>query len=173
MIGLYAQNENTQNQLVDQLSDLSVEAYHSDGTYSALIWLSNRKAPSYIPILSINNSELPWTRNQWRSFIQKHLLQTSRYETASFIFDASKRLLVDLSTHESISLTEKETSFLAFLVQSRTHQATKEEVLESVWQYSSEAETHTVESHWYALKQKIGPHVNQLIYVKNGTFYLL
>lgn len=173
MIGLYAQNKNTLNQLIDILEDLSVEVYQPNCTYSALIWLSDQPAPGHIPLLTPGATELPWTRAQWRLFVQKYLIEHSRYENTTFVFDASQRLLTDLTTNTSVSLTEKETAFLAFLVQTKEHQATKEEILKHVWQYSPEAETHTVESHLYALKQKIGANADKLIRVQDGTFYLM
>ena len=173
MIGLYAQNKNTLNQLIALLEDLSVEAYQPNGTYSALIWLSDQPISSHIPLLTPTQIELPWTYTQWRLFVQKYLIEHSCYENATFIFDASQRLLTDLTTNTTIPLTEKETAFLAFLVQTKEHQATKEEILKHVWQYSPDAETHTIESHLYALKQKIGTNADKLIRVQDGIFYLM
>jgi len=173
MIGLYTQNKNTLNQLIDVLEDLSVEVYQPNHAYSALIWLSDQPAPNQIPLLTPSATELPWSRAQWRLFVQKYLIEHSRYENATFVFDASQRLLTDLTTNTAFSLTEKETDFLAFLVQTKEHQATKEEILKHVWQYSPEAETHTIESHLYALKQKIGANADKLIRVQDGTFYLM
>ena len=108
-----------------------------------------------------------------KSFVQKHLIETSRYENSSFVFDPTQRLLTNLMTQAAISLTEKETAFLAFLVCAKDHKATKEEILENVWQYSPEAETHTIESHLYGLKQKLGTHADKLIRVQDGVFYLI
>ena len=171
MIGLYTQNKNSLSQLVSLLSDLSVEAYLPNKNYTALIWLSDQKPPRNTPLLV--PTELPWTQNEWRLFIQKHLIQTSRYTNSFFTFDASQRLLTNLMENSSIILTEKETAFLAFLVQAEGHKATKEEILKHVWQYNPETETHTIESHLYALKQKLEPNANKLIRVQDGTFYLL
>ena len=173
MIGFYTQNKNTCDQFIAILSDLSVIAYQPNNQYQALIWLSDKAPPKDTPVLNIPFNELPWTRTQWRLFVQKYLIETSRYENSSFIFDPSQRLLTDLISNKSVALTEKETAFLAFLVQAKNHTATRDEILEHVWQYSPEAETHTVESHLYALKQKIGTHADKLINAQEGIFRLI
>jgi len=173
MIGLYTQNKNTSRQLAALLSDLSVELYQPEKSYEALIWLAKNEPNCKVPLLIPNPDDLPWTFTQWRLFVQKYLIEHSRYENSSFIFDAFQRLLTDLTTNTTISLTEKETDFLAFLVQANGHQATKEEILKHVWQYSPDAETHTIESHLYALKQKIGTNADKLIRVQDGIFYLM
>mgnify|MGYP000405546777 CR=1 FL=1 len=56
-------------------------------------------------------------------------------------------------TIDDISLTEKETEVIQHLL--LVQKATKEELLEKIWGYSSTASTNTVETHIYRLKQKI------------------
>lgn len=171
MIGLYAQNENTQKQLALLLKSLGVETYVPDNSYTSLIWLSNTPAPKGNSILPTD--ALPLTLSEWRHLIQQYSTQSVQYKNSFFLFEASRRLLTHLPTQNTISLTEKESDFLAFLTTTTNHQATKEELLQHVWQYSPEAETHTLESHLYALRQKIGQDADHLVCIRDGIFCLV
>ena len=53
-----------------------------------------------------------------------------------------------------IILTEKEIQLLELLLNKRKP-ISKDNILSSVWNYSSEADTHTVETHIYRLRKKI------------------
>ena len=51
-------------------------------------------------------------------------------------------------------MTEKEIHLIELLLKN-TNPITKEVILSSVWNYSSNADTHTVETHIYRLRKKI------------------
>ena len=60
-----------------------------------------------------------------------------------------------LSKNENeIILTEKEIQLLELFLDSKKP-ISKDEILSSVWNYSSDADTHTVETHIYRLRKKI------------------
>jgi len=52
------------------------------------------------------------------------------------------------------TLTEKEAAVLIYLSQRGTP-ATRDDLLRDVWQYAADADTHTIETHIYRLRQKI------------------
>ena len=54
---------------------------------------------------------------------------------------------------DPVLLTEKEVAVLLYLWQGRI--ATREDLLRDVWQYAQDADTHTIETHIYRLRQKI------------------
>ena len=54
----------------------------------------------------------------------------------------------------SIILTEKEIQLIELLL-NKSKPITKDNILLSVWNYSTEADTHTVETHIYRLRKKI------------------
>lgn len=56
-----------------------------------------------------------------------------------------------------IRLTEKETSILKYLYRAGGKPVAREELLDRVWGYHREANTHTLETHVYRLRQKIEP----------------
>ena len=53
-----------------------------------------------------------------------------------------------------IILTEKEIQLLELFLNNKKP-ISKEKILSSVWNYSSDADTHTVETHIYRLRKKI------------------
>lgn len=53
-----------------------------------------------------------------------------------------------------VSLTEKEVAILVYLWQASAP-ITREDLLRDVWEYATDADTHTVETHIYRLRQKI------------------
>ena len=55
----------------------------------------------------------------------------------------------------SIRLTEKETAILVHLKLADGKAVSREDLLEKVWSYVREVETHTLETHIYRLRQKI------------------
>ena len=42
-------------------------------------------------------------------------------------------------------------------------------ILKNIWRYSSEADTHTVETHIYRLRQKIKNNFQDADFIKNST----
>ena len=172
MIGLYTHSDHTQNELCRLLQPASIENYHPGHTYEALIWLSNKTPPEGVPVLTLKDLSLPLSVVEWHHIIQQSIASTLYYQNNYFAFNASQRLLTHLKTQKQIDLTEKENDLLVFLCQTPSHAATKDAILHAVWQYSPEAETHTLESHIYALKQKIGTDAEQLIQMKSGLIQL-
>ena len=85
-------------------------------------------------------------------FIQKRYQDQSNVNVKEFFLDINSR---ELKKGESIlKLTERETDMILFLNNSK--KPVNVETLEKeIWQYSSELETHTVETHIYRLRKKI------------------
>jgi len=72
-----------------------------------------------------------------------------------------------------IILTEKEVQLIELLV-NNTKPISKDNILSSVWNYSSEADTHTVETHIYRLRKKISNEFmdNDFILNNKEGYYL-
>ena len=71
-----------------------------------------------------------------------------------------------------ILLTEKEIQLLELFLKN-DKSITKRKVLEAVWKYASDADTHTVETHIYRLRKKIKVKFtdeNFILNDKNGYF---
>tara|TARA_Y100000816_G_scaffold133447_1_gene94299 strand:+ start:1001 stop:1648 length:648 start_codon:yes stop_codon:yes gene_type:complete len=55
----------------------------------------------------------------------------------------------------SIRLTEKESEIFLSLIESRNAYLSKKFLLQKVWQYNQDIDTHTLETHLYSLRKKI------------------
>ncbi len=63
--------------------------------------------------------------------------------------------LRDIQTGELVRLTELELKLLTYLIDSHGQLVDREQLLREVWGYSATADTHTVETHVWRLRQKI------------------
>ena len=78
--------------------------------------------------------------------------KNSLIQIKGYILDKNERILK--KNKISLKITEKETHFIEML----NHYGktlSKEYILKNIWSYSSDADTHTVETHIYRLRQKI------------------
>ena len=101
--------------------------------------------------------ELPTTIKEINSTIEnvaakKKFIQNSSIKVKNYFLNKNERKLFRLS--EFIVLTEKEVQLIELFSSSKTP-ISKENILTSVWNYSADADTHTVETHIYRLRKKI------------------
>lgn len=75
---------------------------------------------------------------------------------------------------KSVKLTEKERDILVYLAKSATSSASRQELLENIWGYSEQIDTHTLETHIYRLRQKIEDNASEPSYLKteNDGYFL-
>ena len=66
-----------------------------------------------------------------------------------------------------IILTEKEIQLLELFL-NNNKPISKNEILSSVWHYSSDADTHTVETHIYRLRKKINNKFSDENFILNN-----
>ena len=85
-------------------------------------------------------------------FIQKKYQDQSSVNVKDFFLDTNSRELKKGKL--SLKLTERETDMILFLNNSKKP-VSVETLEKEIWQYSSELETHTVETHIYRLRKKI------------------
>ena len=67
-----------------------------------------------------------------------------------------------------VKLSEKEINFLILFSKSK-EPISRNLVLKNVWNYSSESETHTVETHIHRLRRKIFEKFNDDNFIKNNN----
>ena len=70
-------------------------------------------------------------------------------------FHPNKKLLV-VSENNEVRLTEKETDILMFLYSFANRIVSKKQLLNEVWGYKDGVTTHTLETHLYYLRKKLG-----------------
>ncbi len=101
--------------------------------------------------------ELPANLKEINSIVENIVAKSkfsknSSIEIKNYLLNKNEKKLYKQS--EFITLTEKEIQLLElFLERKRT--ISKDDILSIVWNYSADADTHTVETHIYRLRKKI------------------
>ena len=85
-------------------------------------------------------------------FAKKRFNKNSSIEVKSYILDKNEKKLV--KKNNIAILTEKEIQLIELFLNSEKP-ISKKNILSFVWNYSSDADTHTVETHIYRLRKKI------------------
>ena len=88
-----------------------------------------------------------------------------------FVFKPQDRVLLDAAGNE-IELTDREVDVIAYLARHRGRQVPRVELLQSVWRYQKDVDTHTVETHIYRLRQKIGAGSERFLVTDDGGYRL-
>mgnify|MGYP001371418985 FL=1 len=91
--------------------------------------------------------------------------KNSLIKIKDYILDKNVRVLKKNDT--ALKITEKEVIFLEMLYSSKKP-LSRNYILKNIWEYSSETDTHTVETHIYRLRQKIKSHFNDTDFIKNS-----
>ena len=86
------------------------------------------------------------------SVIKKNFLKNSSIKIKNYTLDKNEKKLTNGKNY--IFLTEKEIQLLELFL-SYKKPISKNMILDKVWQYSEDADTHTVETHIYRLRKKI------------------
>tara|TARA_Y100000813_G_scaffold92717_1_gene66032 strand:- start:5 stop:610 length:606 start_codon:yes stop_codon:yes gene_type:complete len=101
--------------------------------------------------------ELPTTLKEINSAVEsavakKRFNKNSSIEVKNYLLNKNEKKLSKLN--QFITLTEKEVQLLELFLNNKKP-ITKDNILSSVWNYSSDADTHTVETHIYRLRKKV------------------
>ncbi len=137
----YEKEKELENLDNDNLSDYLVLAKKK---------LSTVKKQIIIDKFPIKINELIQTLNI--NFLKSKFTEQSKIDLGRYYLDLNSRILNQ--NDKQLELTEKESSILIFLKQSKVPVKIYK-LQEKVWGYNSELETHTVETHVYRLRKKI------------------
>ena len=91
------------------------------------------------------------------SFLKKKIEVQKDIKIGRYTFNYNSRRLT--KNNKDISLTEKETTIINFLRESKKPVSVKN-LQRKVWGYNTNLETHTVETHVYRLRKKIHKNLN-------------
>ena len=98
--------------------------------------------------------------------LKKKFNDQSFIKILNYTLDLNSRIISNNS--ENLKLTEKEINIILFLNKNKKPQ--KVSTLQNmVWGYVSELETHTVETHIYRLRKKIGDKFNDNNFILSGN----
>ena len=101
--------------------------------------------------------ELPATLKEINTLVEntvakKKFTKNSSIEIKNYFLNKNEKKL--FKSDNFITLTEKEVQLLELFL-NNDKPVSKDDILSSVWNYSSAADTHTVETHIYRLRKKI------------------
>ena len=96
--------------------------------------------------------------------------KNSSIKIKSYLLDKNEKKLI--KNENFVILTEKEIQLLELFL-TKKQAVSKNNILDLVWNYSSDADTHTVETHIYRLRKKINDKFlddNFILNNKNGYY---
>jgi len=95
----------------------------------------------------------------------------SKIEIGQYILDKNKKTLS--MGRKNIKLTEKEQDIIVYLFGKKSG-ANKKDIMQDIWSYSEEVDTHTYETHLYRLRKKIQIKLKDknFIEIKEGKYSL-
>jgi DNA-binding response OmpR family regulator len=116
------------------------------------------------------NELLARLRTQVRIFEKS---ENATFTIGHYSFRPAAKLLVDREKRR-LRLTSKEVEILRFLYRAGAKPVSRPILLEGVWGYNSRAETHTLETHIYRLRQKmeINPAACRILVTEGGGYQL-
>jgi hypothetical protein len=140
-------------------------------TIKILVSEKNEKNNSYDAFL-----KLPTTISEINSTIdscaaRKTFSSNSSIKIKEYYLDKNEKKLTDKTNF--IILTEKEIQLLELFLNNKKP-ISKNKILSLVWHYSSDADTHTVETHIYRLRKKIKDKFSNekfILNTKDGYYF--
>ena len=91
------------------------------------------------------------------NIVKKEFKINSSLKINNYKLDKNSRRLI--KNNQSLELTEKEIELIELLYKEKFIK--KNEILSKIWNYSKDADTHTVETHIYRLRKKIKDEFGQ------------
>ena len=105
------------------------------------------------------------------SVVKKNFSKNSSIKIKDYILDKNEKKL--LRDNSYVLLTEKEIQLLELFLNNKKP-ISKNKILDEVWKYSEDADTHTVETHIYRLRKKIKSKFSDEDFILNNkSGYLL
>ena len=92
--------------------------------------------------------------------------KNSLIHLSSYVIDKNERKLK--KNNLELQLSEKEINFLILFCKNK-EPISRSSVLKNAWNYSSESETHTVETHIHRLRKKIAEKFSDNNFIKNNN----
>ena len=162
-------NFNFNFNIIEILNEKSLETKISNLKNNVII--SNKRIKGNISQLIIENFPIKIFKLIEKlniEFLKIQFNQQSQIKINDYIIDLNSREMS--SINKKLKLTEKEVNTIIYLIKNKKS-VSIDELQTMVWQYQTDIETHTVETHIYRLRKKISnifEDSNFIIYEKNG-----
>jgi len=164
--------DDEKNLIIFFITENNIAAYNSlvDKNLPILLILSSQKPIDIKKNQFTENIYFPFKildlEKKIISLILKFQLNKNSIITLSdYTIDVQQRKLT--KDNIELYLTEKEVNFLA-LFKNYQKPINKQFILKTAWNYSSESETHTVETHIHRLRKKIFDKFGDNLFIKNN-----
>ena len=139
------------------LNQKDVDLIRFESFNSPILFLSDIKSRSKKNILFDNQLHFPFNIFDLKKKV-KDLLSSYKFSKNSSVniknYVIDKNLKIMKKDNVFINLTEKEVNLLILLNEEKKP-LNKTLILKKIWQYSIDADTHTVETHIYRLRKKV------------------
>ena len=153
--------KNSSLDYLNKIKNIKILAYISNNIYP---YIFTEKI-----LLPVSISDL--NRAVENSITKKNFNSNSSIKIKNYILDKNEKKLV--KNNIFILLTEKEIQLLELFLTSKKG-ISKNNILNKVWKYAADADTHTVETHIYRLRKKIKANFSDEDFILNtGDGYLL
>lgn len=145
----------------------SLEEYIEKSVIEAVQFISESKLESNAALILANDKgeeikrlKTPFRLGELLDSIEKARRIGAFAKTAKIIKLKNATLDVTLGVlkrddNYTASLTEKEVEILSLLHANKGKTVSRQDMLQKIWNYAQEVETHTLETHIYRLRQKI------------------
>jgi len=145
-------NDNEENKIINNSNSLKVCAS------------SNKPPNSYDAFLKIPSSLKEINFIVENVAAKKAFSRNSSIEIKKYLLNKNEKKLS--KNKNEVILTEKEIQLLELFLNNKKP-ISKDKILSSVWKYSSDADTHTVETHIYRLRKKISENFSDENFIVN------
>ena len=160
-----------ENFILVDLSNISITKNLIKGFGKNSILLINKKNFNNEVIKNYEKCLLPFKLNDLLSKIKilslkKNYKSRAIFQVSDYQLDINKKVIV--KNDLKLKLTEKEVTLLVYLIE-LDRPVKINELLKAVWNYSSESETHTIETHVHRLRKKFIKIFKDHNIIKNNT----
>ncbi len=160
--------ENYQGLIIheDALNDKSLKDLIKNDNISKILFHNSSNIPG---TENIEKLTLPASIDQINNIVVNNIIKrkfkvNSSLKINNYKLDKNLRRLIKKEIY--LELTEKEIELIE-LLNKKTH-TKKKEILSTIWRYSDDADTHTVETHIYRLRKKIKDVFNDDLFIKSS-----
>lgn len=167
-------SEESEAFFIDEDENLAKQIFMQNKVSSIVLFSSNIHFSEFADVVIRKPFSLASFLDDFKN--QNLLPKVRRKECISFqeynLYPVKKEIYSS-KTNQTTKLTEKEVIILKYLYNNSNKIISKDDLLENVWEYSTEVTTHTVETHIYRLRQKVEKdNGSQIIITENSGYRL-
>ena len=165
-------NKDANNIIITDISNSKIINQHINQSNQGVIYLSGKNKNLLNYQVTNNESVINYPLSLFNLIEKINLLylkdefsNKSKIKILEYTINMNTREI--LKDQKKLKLTEREIDLLIFLNSSKEPQSIKN-ILELVWKYSTEMETHTVETHVHRLRKKIVDMFHDQNFIKSN-----